>query len=439
MSKLRILLIVFSFLPMLHIAAQTAAQTQPAPPEGWTSRVNGGATIWTAPGQERDRPELMFLPPQRPQGETKEWFGNQALALAKSAGSPISISDVLEKDGVLLRVVQIEDTKHHKPSLAIYGYLTANGLSAAVLAIPEGFPVQDPRMETAKHYIRQLANQKYEIAPFAAPAGPPGGLQSSPGAVVQAPNSGGPPFVPPPHGNGDLTYHAKAILPAERDVPLKGVYLFVGYAFGATYGGVGTTMNWGQHAVQQLLLLYENGVAAKVDLRGGNLAGKYQAEGFATLDVTNPAVVSSAPFGRWSEDENAVHLQWANGSLTDLAKNGPDLEGKGERWHPYQIAEGDVLEGTFVRKMEAGLRSQWIVFKRDGTFSGEGVNVTMGGSMVNPRFPERGGGTYTVHKGSMILFFSNGFTQSIACTLDHKNSPDVQLVLLNGFPFERVR
>jgi len=294
-------------------------------------------------------------------------------------------------------------------------------------------------MESIKHYVRQLANQKFEVASAATPAGPQGASPGAPGALAQVPNGGGQPFVAPPHGNGDLTYHAKAILPKERDIPLKGVYLFVGFAFGATYGGVGTTMNWGQHAVQQLLLLYDNGIAAKVDLRGGNLAGKYQAEGFATLDVTNPALVSAAPFGGWSEDERSVHIRWANGSLTDLAKNGLDLEGKAERWHPYRLAEGEALEGTFVRKMEAGLRSQWVVFKSDGSFTGDGLNVTMGGSMVNPRFPERGGGTYTVHKGSMILFFANGFTQSIACTLDRRNSQEVQVVLLNGFPFERVR
>lgn len=432
MSKIHGWLIVLAVLPLSRMTAQNL----PAPPDGWKSGVSGNAMVLTAPGSEADRPALVFLPPELPQGDTKEWFGKKALLMAKSAGNPTSVSDVLEKDGVLLRVVQIEDAKHRKPSLAIYGYLTANGLSAAVLAIPEGFPVQDPRVETVKHYIRQLASQKFEVASSAAPAGMPGASQ---GAAGQVADSGGQSFVAPPHGNGDLTYHAKTILPPDRDVPLKDVYLFVGFAFGATYGGVGTTMNWGQHAVQQLLLLYVNGIAAKVDLRGGNLAGKYQAEGFATLDVTNPAVVSVAPFGGWSEDENSVHIRWANGSVTDLAKNGLDLEGKAERWHPYQIAEGEVIEGTFVRKMEAGLRSQWIVLKSDGTFSGDGVNVTMGGSMVNPRFPERGGGTYTVHKGSMILFYSNGFTQSIACTLDRKNSQQVQVVLLNGFPFERVR
>jgi hypothetical protein len=51
-------------------------------------------------------------------------------------------------------------------------------------------------------------------------------------------------------------------------------------------------MNWDQHAVQQLLLLFTNGVAAKTDLRGGNLTGRYQADGFATMEVGNPAAVS---------------------------------------------------------------------------------------------------------------------------------------------------
>ena len=39
----------------------------------------------------------------------------------------------------------------------------------------------------------------------------------------------------------------------------------------------------------------------------------------------------------------------------------------------------------------------------------------------------------------MILYFQNGFTQAIACILDKTPSGDVKTVLLNGFPFERVR
>ncbi len=42
-------------------------------------------------------------------------------------------------------------------------------------------------------------------------------------------------------------------------------------------------------------------------------------------------------------------------------------------------------------------------------------------------------------KGSMILFFSNGFTQAIACIIDTTPNGDAKTLLLNGFPFERVR
>jgi hypothetical protein len=118
-----------------------------------------------------------------------------------------------------------------------------------------------------------------------------------------------------PRTDIDLTY-PKAIIPKERDVPLKGVYVFVGFAFGPSYGGVGTNISWGQKATQQLLLLFANGVAAKVDLRGGNLAGKYQAEGFASWDVSNRGAVNGAPFGHWTEDGNQIHIQWNIGLPT---------------------------------------------------------------------------------------------------------------------------
>jgi hypothetical protein len=37
--------------------------------------------------------------------------------------------------------------------------------------------------------------------------------------------------------------------------------------------------------------------------------------------------------------------------------------------------------------MEAGLRSQWIVLHKNGTFEGDGVNITMGGDIVSPISP----------------------------------------------------
>jgi hypothetical protein len=282
--------------------------------------------------------------------------------------------------------------------------------------------------------VQQLAAQKFELTTSVAQSQPPA---ASAGAPVR--NAQGQYVGQFGRSDIDLTYHAKSIIPKERDVPLKGTYVFVGYAFGATYGGVGTSMNWGQHAVQQLLLLFANGVVAKTDLRGGNLAGKYQAEGFATMDVADPANVSGAPFGHWTEDENAVHIKWNIGPPTDLTKSGNNLEAKGEKWTPFHLADGELLEGTFVRQMEAGLRSQSIILHTNGTFIGDGVNVTMGGSIVNPAFPERGSGTYEVRKGSMILYFANGFTQAIACVIDTANTGTAKTVLLNGFPFQRTR
>jgi hypothetical protein len=289
--------------------------------------------------------------------------------------------------------------------------------------IPPKVSDQDPRLETANQYVQQLAAQKFELS-----AAPEAATQPEQPAAGWRPKT-----------DIDLTYHAKAIIPKDRDVPLKGVYVFVGYAFGPSYGGVGTTMTWGQRATQQLLLLFANGVAAKTDLKGDNLAGHHQAEGFATMDVANPAAVAGAPYGRWTDNGDTIHIQWNIGGPTDLAKKGNTLEGKGERWTPFKLVEGELLEGTFVRKMEAGLRSQWIVLHKNGTFEGDGVNVTMGGEIVSPNFPAHGSGTYEVHKGSMILFFQNGFTQAIACIIDATPNGDTRTVLLNGFPFERVR
>jgi hypothetical protein len=326
---------------------------------------------------------------------SSRWFGNQALALAQASGRTLGATDVTEEEGIFLRVVQVENQNHMKLRMVFYGYRSARGFSIPILMIPPKVGDQDPHLETANQYVQQLAAQKFE-------------LSAAPEAATQ-------PEQPANNWRSktdiDLTYHAKAIIPKDRDVPLKGVYVFVGYAFGPSCGGVGTTMTGGQRATQQLLLLFANGVVAKTDLKGDNLAGHHQAEGFATMDVANPAAVAGAPYGHWTDNGDMIHIQWNIGGPTDLAKKGNTLEGKGERWTPFKLVEGELLEGTFVRKMEAGLRSQWIVLHKNGTFEGDGVNVTMGGEIVSPNFPAHGSGTYEVHKGSMILFFQNGFTR----------------------------
>lgn len=419
---------------LFALTAYATAQSLPPLPTGWTSQGIDTAIVLKSPANAPgSQIVVMLLPPFHAQGEIKSWFGNQALAIARLGGNTMGATQVMQQEGIFVRVVQIENRNHVTIREVFYGYATQHGFTITVLTIPPAVGDQDPRVETANQYVQQLAAQKFELTT----------------AVTQAPRQGAT-GAPVRNAQGqyvgafgrsdiDLTYHAKSIIPKERDVPLKGVYVFVGFAYGASYGGVGTTMTWGQKATQQLLLLFANGVVAKTDLRGGNLAGKYQAEGFATMDVSNPAAVSGAPFGRWTDDGNTVHIQWNNGSPTDLTKNGQSLEGKGERWTPFHLADGERLEGTFVRQMEAGLRSQSIVLHKDGSFIGDGVNVTMGGNMVSPAFPERGAGTYEVRKGSMILYFANGFTQAIACVVDTTNTGEARTVLLNGFPFQRVR
>jgi hypothetical protein len=431
LSRLSIYLL--AFLAALPLCAQLD------PPQGWKSQSLTGGVLLLTPGEPSNSlVSLLLLPAGRPQGDTNSWFAAQTQSLAQAGGQMLSATQVENRDGMLQRTIQIENQKHAKVRILYYGYPTRNGISITVLAISPRVQDGDPLLAASDQYVHSLAARKFEIVSAPTPAAQPPASQAF-GSQQPARNANGQYVGAFGRSDIDLTYHAKGIPSAQDDVPLKGVYLFAGMGFGATYGGVGTQMTWGQHAVQQLLLLFANGVAAKVDAKGGNLAGKYQAEGFATMDVANPAVVSGAPYGRWSDDGSVLHIQWNNGAPLDLAHNGESLDGNGQHWTPYHIPDGELIEGTFVRQMEAGLRSQAIVLHRDGTFQGDGVNVTMGGAMVSPRFPERGFGRYEIRKGSMILYFANGFTQSIACVLDPINTSDVRTVLLNGFPFTRVR
>ena len=201
---------------------------------------------------------------------------------------------------------------------------------------------------------------------------------------------------------------------------------------GAVNTGVGGS-SYGSHAVQQLLILYANGVAVKGDIFGGNLAGHHQAEGFATLDVTDPSVVGQGGFGRWSQQDQTISINWNYAPAEQLTVAGDSLEGGGVRYNPWHLADGVRLEGVFVRPNDPGLRGQAIVLTQNGMFAADGVNVTMGGELVMPYFPARGYGTYEIKKGSLVLHFANGFTVAIACNIDGNT------LLLNNFGYQRVR
>ncbi|HEY2708058.1 MAG TPA: hypothetical protein VGI95_08390 [Caulobacteraceae bacterium] len=410
-------------LALLLLAPAASFAQSPPPPLGWASAVANDGVVMVSPKRDASqRVALTLLPVMIPAAPVKAWFGNEAVGLAKGFGTFAGATDVMEDGAILLRIAKVQTANGLEIRAIFYGYASPHGYQIAVLMIPPKVGDNDPRLQVATDYVERLAAAHFDLVL------PRSQAQAGPS---QMPNLG--PAAPRMSPQGGPIYQARPVLGPGHDVPLKGVYFMAGFADGAVYGGVGTTMTFGQHAVQQLMLLYANGVAVKADVTGGNLAGHHQSEGFATLDVTDPRVVSQGGFGRWSQQGGTITVNWNYAQPSVLTRNGANLEGRGERWSPYHLADGDRLEGLFVRRMEAGLRSQAIVLKPDGTFQADGVNVVLGGEIVMPQFPAQGVGTYQITKGSMILAFSNGFTVAVACVIDGNT------VLLNNFPFVRER
>jgi hypothetical protein len=231
---------------------------------------------------------------------------------------------------------------------------------------------------------------------------------------------------------GDPIMQPRPQLPPDRDIPIKGAWFMTGMAFGAVNAGVNGSA-YGSHAVQQLLILYANGVAVKSDIMGNNLAGHHQAEGFATLDVTDPGVIGQGGFGRWTQQGQTISINWNYAAPEVLTAQGNSLEGGAVKYNPWPLADGVHLEGVFVRPNDPGLHADAIVLTQNGMFAADGVNVTMGGTLVMPYFPPRGYGTYEIKKGSLVLHFANGFTVAIALNINGNT------LLLNNFGYQRVR
>ena len=150
--------LVLLFYVLLALAAFSAAQV--TPPPGWTVQNTGSAIIMFSPGEPSSRIALTLLPPGSPIGNVKSWFGNQVMALAQASGRTLGATAVTEQEGILLRVVQVENQNHMKLRLLFYGYPSAHGLSIPILMIPPAVSDQDPRLETANQYVQQLAGQK---------------------------------------------------------------------------------------------------------------------------------------------------------------------------------------------------------------------------------------------------------------------------------------
>jgi hypothetical protein len=413
-------------LAVLCLLIPGLALAQPALPAGWQATVAREGVVIVSPAPDPStRLALTLLPVAAPQQPLKAWFGDQTLGLARSFGAPQGVSDVIEAGSLLTRAVKVH-TDQIDLRAVFFGYISPHGYQIAVLMIPPKVSDDDPRLQVATNYVQSLAAAHFEFAPA------PGASSSAAGLMAQMPNLGPPPGQPLLPRPGDPIMQPRPLLPPDRDVPIKAAYFMTGVAFGAVNAGIGGSA-YGSHAVQQLLLLYANGVAVKADIFGNNLAGHHQAEGFATLDVTDPAIVGQSGFGHWRQQGQTISIAWNYAPPEVLTQTGEGLAGGGVRYNPWRLADGIRLQGAFVRRMDAGLRSQGIVLTQDGSFAADGVNVTMGAELVMPQFPARGFGTYAVKKGSIILRYANGFTVAIACVVDGDT------LLLNNFPYVRER
>jgi hypothetical protein len=410
--------------PLFILLFPALALAQPAPPAGWKAQVAKDGVVIVSPAPDPStRVALTLLPVAAPQQPLKAWFGDQTLGFARSFGAPQGATDVVEAGALLTRAFKVH-TAQIDLRAVFFGYASPHGYQIAVLMIPPKVADDDPRLQIATNYVQSLAAAHFD---FAVPAASPAA-----GLMAQMPNLGPPPGQPMLPRPGDPIMQPRPQLPTDRDVPIKSAWFMTGVAFGAVNAGVGGSA-YGSHAVQQLLLLYANGVAVKADIFGNNLAGHHQAEGFATLDVTDPGVVGQGGFGRWRQQGQTISIAWNYAAPEVLTQAGEGLAGGGVRYNPWRLADGIRLQGAFVRRMEPGMRSQGIVLAEDGSFAADGVNVVMGAELVMPQFPARGFGTYEVKKGSLVLHYANGFTVAIACSVDGNT------LLLNNFPFVRER
>ena len=451
------LLCVLALLLVLPMTAcgpspSSAAPTQvspPPPPAGWLAgQLQGGVVVMSPEADASHRVVLTLLPVIQPKAPVKDWFGAQALALAQSFGRVTAATDTMEQGPIFSRVAKVTTAAGLELKSVFVGYASPHGFQMTVTMIPPGVGDNDPRLETVSNYIEQLSNAHFDVASLPAPPGQTGAAaqgataQSGPAAAMPSPAEGAqlmaliPPLGAAPQPMyprpGDPIMQPRPQLPPDRDIPIKGAYFMTGMAFGAVNAGINGSA-YGSHAVQQLLILYANGVAVKSDIMGNNLAGHHQAEGFATLDVTDPNVVGQGGFGRWSEQGQTISINWNYAAPEVLSVAGSSLEGGGVKYNPWRLADGVRLEGVFVRPNDPGLRGQAIVLTQNGMFAADGVNVTMGAELVMPYFPARGYGVYEIKKGSLVLHFANGFTVAIACNIDRNT------LLLNNFGYQRVR
>ena len=226
----------------------------------------------------------------------------------------------------------------------------------------------------------------------------------------------------------------KAVIPDDATIAIVGAYIAAAARSGFSVGaGVRSRVT------TEVLLLFANGVAARSSMmKSGAMDDTYWSEGFATMDPRDPAQLGARRAGRWTERNGTITIDWQIGSPTTLTRDGQQLREQYTVWSPYPPVDGLRLDGRYQRRPEEYVSPSGITFHRDGTFEEDGLNVTMGGTVVNPGFPEQGSGTYQILRWSLILRFSTGFVQSIHLLIAAGDRANPAHIVLNGYDFVRA-
>jgi hypothetical protein len=241
---------------------------------------------------------------------------------------------------------------------------------------------------------------------------------------------------PPPAGGPDWT---PAPVPGkDKDIRILGAWtvarLEMVFSADPKAGGLQQ-----QHTVKTVAL-FANQVALKVDARQtGLIDSTWLAEGLATVDVSDPAALAGRrQFGRWSEADGTLKIQWNEGPEDSVVREKENLRGGGILWSAIKPLDGLRLDATWQRPNDFGLPGM-LALHPDGSFQSDQVNETMGGKLVNRKFPEMGSGTYEFRKWSLVLRFDTGFVQSIQVGFDAEDPSSARSIFINGTSFERVK
>ena len=229
-----------------------------------------------------------------------------------------------------------------------------------------------------------------------------------------------------PRTSGDNAYRPAAVASADRGIPIVGSFIS---AAPRTSYSVGSGV---RSKVETLMLvLFANGVAARASvMKDGSIDANYVAEGFATLDPSDPSKLGVRRAGRWIEQSGKITISWASGETMDLTRDGSNLKERYVTWTPYASVDGLRLDGRFERVVPFG--PPWgITLRKDGTFTEDLAGETMGGTIVNPAFPSTARAV-TRSGGGVILRFGSGFVQSINLLLGEGGPANPSVIVWNG-------